>query len=101
MQKTQQFLVLTGIVLIFLMGILSPWVYVDDAKIAHPMDYAPIWKRPIEQQHDSAEFFGIKLQLNVQKQTANTIDLYRLLMQIAILAGVTGGAVVMLRKAST
>lgn len=100
MHKTQQLIVITGILLIVLMGVYPPWVYVDEQKIAHPMGYAPIWKPPVASQQNSAEILGMKFQLNLQTQKANTIDLMRLLMQIAILAAVTGGAVFAFKRAS-
>jgi hypothetical protein len=99
MRNTQQTIVLVGILLIVLMGLYPPWIYVDDSKVAHPMGYAPIWKPPVKSQHDSVDLFGIKLQLKVETQTANTIDLSRLLIQIAILSAVTCGAVVLLKRA--
>ncbi len=99
MQKTQQLIVLAGIVIVFLMGIFPPWNYVDDNKMGHPMGYAPIWRPPVQRQTDSAEFLGIKLKLDVQTQTANTIDFSRLMMQIAIMFAVAGGAVFLLRRA--
>jgi len=101
MQKTQQLIVIIGIVLIFLMSLYPPWVYVDDdSKTQHHMGYGPIWKPPVDRQRDTAELFGIKLQLNVQTRTANTIDLFRLIMQIAVVFTVAGGSVVLLRRAS-
>lgn len=99
MQKTQQLIVLAGIILTVLMIIYPPWNYVDESKIGHPMGYAPIWKPPIERQTDSAEFLGIKLKLDVQTQKANTIDFARLMMQIGIMFAVAGGAVFLLRRA--
>lgn len=98
MHKTQQLIVLIGMALIFLMVIYPPWLYVDDRKVEHPMGYALIWKPPVERQQDTANLFGFKLQLDVQTETANTIDLLRLLMQIAVVCAVTGGAVVLLRR---
>ncbi len=100
MHKTQKFIVLVGIILIILMGVYPPWLYIDEGKIEHPMGYAPIWRPPIERHHNTAELFGVKLQLDFQDKTANTIDLFRLFMQIAVLSAVTGGAVVLLRRAS-
>ncbi len=100
MQKTQKIVVLTGIILIFLMGIFPPWLYVDESKVGHPMGYAPIWKPPVDRQRDTAELLGFKLQMDIQTQKANTIDLARLLIQIAILSVVTTGVVVLLKKAS-
>jgi hypothetical protein len=100
MHKTQQIIVLIGVLLISLMILYPPWVYVDDHQTQHPMGYAPIWKPPIERHQDTAELFGFKLQLNLQTHTANTIDLFRLLVQIAAVCAVTGGATVLLRRAS-
>ncbi len=100
MQKAQQLTVIAGILLIVLMGVYPPWVYVDEQKVTHPMGYAPIWKPPVSSQQNSAEILGLKFQLNLQTQKANTIDLVRLLMQIAIMAAVTGGALFMLKRAS-
>jgi hypothetical protein len=97
MQNTKQNIVLMGIILTILMALFPPWVYVDDGKVAHPMGYAPIWKAPIQRHDQSAEIFGIKLQLSAQSQTANSIDIFRLMVQIAIVCAVTGGAVVLLR----
>src|SRR5688572_26205227 len=98
MQKTQHIIILVGIVLAVLMAVYPPWAYVDESKVAHPMGYAPIWKPPVERQRDSAEILGFKLQLDVQTRAANTIDFPRLLIQIAILSLVTGGAVVLLKR---
>ena len=100
MQNIQQIIVIAGILLIVVMGIFPPWVYVDDQKIAHPMGYAPLWKPPVDRQQSSAEVLGMKFQLNLQTQTANTIDLMRLIMQIAIVATVTGGALFMFKRAT-
>lgn len=100
MHKTQKLIVLFGIILISLMGAYPPWMYIDDRKVEHPMGYAPIWKPPIQRQIDMAEVFGIKLELDAQTQAANNVDLLRLLMQIAIVSVVTGGAVFLLRRAS-
>jgi hypothetical protein len=100
MHKTQQIIVLIGILVISLMVLYPPWVYVDHHQTQHPMGYAPIWKPPIERQHDTAELFGIKLQLDLQTHSANTIDLFRLLVQIAGVCAVAGGATVLLRRAS-
>lgn len=99
MHKTQQLVVLAGIILVFLMGIFPPWSYVDEGKAGRPMGYAPIWKPPVERQTDTAEFLGIKLKLDVQSEKANTIDFSRLIMQITIMFAVTGGAVLLLRRA--
>ncbi len=98
MNKTQQLIVFFGLILVAAMGAYPPWMYVDDEKVAHPMGYAPIWKPPVVVQRDSANILGFKLQLDVQTQAANNIDMYRLLMQIAILSAVTGGAVLLLRR---
>jgi hypothetical protein len=96
--QTQQNIVLMGIIISVLMAIYPPWVYVDDNKVAHPMGYALLWKPPVERHQDSAELFGIKVALSVQTKTANTIDLFRLLMQIAAVCVITGGAAVVLKR---
>lgn len=100
MHKPQQIIVLIGFGIILLMGLFPPWSFVDDGKVAHSMGYAPIWKPPINRSHNSAEIFGLKLQLNLQSQTANTIDFSKLIMQIAIVAAVTGGAVMLFKRAA-
>lgn len=100
MYKTQQLIILTGITLIFLMGLYPPWVYIDSNKVEHPMGYALIWQPPANQQQVKAQMFGITLQLDSKTQTA-TIDLVRLLIQIAILAVMIGCAVVLCKKTTT
>src|SRR5271163_3389750 len=83
MHKTQQLIVLIGILVILLMSLYPPWLYVDDDRNQHHMGYGPVWQPPVERQQDTANIFGIKLQLGLQTHTANTIDLLGLLMQIA------------------
>lgn len=100
MKSTQQLIVCIGTILAVAMVLYPPWVYVDDSKVQHPMGYAPIWKPPTEREHDTAQLFGIKLQLDVQGQKANAIDLLRLFMQIAVLSAVAGGAVVLSKRGS-
>jgi hypothetical protein len=100
MHKTQQLIVIIGFGIIVLMGIFPPWSFIDGSKVTHSMGYAPIWKPPVNRSHDSAEIFGLKLQLNLQSQAANSIDFSKLIMQIAIAAVVTGGAVALCRPAS-
>jgi hypothetical protein len=101
MHKIQQLIVVIGFGIIVLMGIFPPWSFVDENKVPHSMGYAPIWKPPVIRSHDSAEIFGLKLQLNLQSQAANSIDFSKLVMQIAIVAMVTGGAVFLFNRAST
>lgn len=101
MYKTQQLIILTGITLIFLMGLYPPWVYIDSNKVEHPMGYSLIWKPPINEQQVKAQLFGITLQLDTKTQTANTIDIVRLLLQVAVLSVVIGGAVVLCKKTTT
>jgi hypothetical protein len=98
MQNTKRNIILMGVILSILMAIFPPWVYVDDSKVAHPMGYAPIWKAPVIRHDQSAEVFGIKFQLSAQTETANSIDIFRLMLQIAILCAVTGGAAVLLKR---
>ncbi len=98
MIKTRKLIVFVGITIIVIMGIFPPWVYVDESKVEHPMGYGPIWKPPVERHHESAELFGIKLQVNLQSQSANSIDMLKLLMQIAIVCAVTGGALYLLKR---
>lgn len=100
MKSTQQFIILIGIILAVGMVLYPPWVYVDESKVQQPMGYAPIWKPPTERHQDSAQLFGIKLQLNVQGQTANSVDLAKLFMQIAILFVFVGGAVMGSKRGS-
>lgn len=100
MHKTQQLIVLTGFGIIVLMGIFPPWSFVDESKVTHFMGYSPIWKPPVNRSHESAEIFGVKLQLNLQSEAANSIDFSKLLMQIAIVAVVTGGASLLSKQAS-
>lgn len=99
MHKTQQLVVLAGLIIVFLMGMFPPWHYVDEGKVDHPMGYAPIWRPPVERQTETAEILGFKLKLDVQSEKANAIDFSRLIMQFMIMFAVTGGAVVLLRKA--
>jgi hypothetical protein len=99
MHKTQQLVVLAGLLIVVVMGIFPPWNYVDEGKVGRPMGYAPIWKPPIERQTETADIFGFKLKLDVQSEKANSIDFARLMAQIAIMSAVTGGAVLLLRKA--
>jgi hypothetical protein len=98
MHKIQQLVVLLAVLAIVLMSAYPPWVFVDEDKMRHPMGYAPIWQPPVERSQNSVDLLGFKLQLNVQTKTANNIDLYRLIMQIAVLAAVTGGAVFLLKR---
>jgi hypothetical protein len=100
MHKTQQLIVVIGFGIIILMGIFPPWSFIDENKVPHSMGYAPIWKPPVNRSQESAEIFGIKLQLNLQSQAANSIDFAKLVMQIAIVALVTGGAVLLFKRAS-
>lgn len=73
MPKTQQLIVLIGFGIIVLMGIFPPWSFVDQSRAVHSMGYAPIWKPPVHRSQESAEIFGVKLQLNLQSQAANSI----------------------------
>lgn len=98
MQKTQQMVILVGVIFVCAMALYPPWTYIDDSKTSHPMGYAPIWKAPVERHHDSASLLGIKFNLDTQSQTANSVDLMRLLVQIVIASVVTGGAVMVLKK---
>jgi hypothetical protein len=100
MDKTQQFFIVVGFGIILLMGIFPPWSFVDDDKVTHSMGYSPIWKPPVSRSHDTAQFLGFKLQLDLQSQSANAIDLSKLVMQIAVVAAVTGGAVLLSKQAS-
>jgi hypothetical protein len=100
MHKSQQLIVLIGFGLIVLMGIFPPWSLVDDNKVAHFMGYAPIWKPPVNRSQETAQIFGIKLQLNMQSEAANSIDFAKLILQIAIVAVVTGGTVMLAKRAS-
>lgn len=100
MNKRQKQIVLVSTLLVCLMGAFPPWVFVDNENVAHNMGYAPIWLPPSARQQDSAEFFGIKVQLDVRTQTANTIDFLRLSLQIAIAISLAGGAFVLTRKAT-
>jgi hypothetical protein len=100
MQKTQQIIVLIGIALAVAMALFPPWSFVDENKVSQPMGYAPIWKPPVNRHQDSAEIFGIKLNLDLQTQKANSIDLGRLAIQILLVAAVTAGAVVLLKPSS-
>lgn len=93
MHKTQQFIIVIGFGIILLMGIFPPWSFVDDSKVSQSMGYAPIWKPPVYRSHSTAELFGLKLQLNLQSQTANAIDFSKLIMQIAIVPCILGSAV--------
>jgi hypothetical protein len=93
--------VLVSFVIIVMMGIFPPWSYVDESKVAHSMGYAPIWKAPINHSSESASFMGFKLQVNLQSQTANTIDFAKLMMQIAIVALVSGGTVALLKRTAS
>lgn len=97
MDKTQKLIALTGITVIVLMGLYPPWVYVDEEKVAHPMGYAFIWKPPVEHRQDSANFFGITLKLDMQSQSANHIDMMRLVLQVAVTIVVMGGAMLLMR----
>ena len=99
MNKTQQIIILVGLLGVIAMGVYPPWVYVDEDKVAHAMGYAPIWSPPTVRQRDSANIFGLKLELNVRSQTANSLDIVRLLTQFAVLSVVLGGAFVLTRKA--
>jgi hypothetical protein len=100
MNRTQQFVVLVGAIFTMTMIVFPPWLYVDDNQASHPMGYAPIWQPPVVREQENANIFGFKLQLDVQSRKANTIDLLRLAMQIAIIAGLVTGAAVVTRKAS-
>ena len=101
MNKPQQVIILVGIVLVFAMGLFPPWNFVDEDKVAHSMGYAPIWSPPTIRQRDSANIFGLKLELDVRSQTANSLDIVRLLTQFAVLSVVVGGAFVLSKKASS
>jgi hypothetical protein len=98
MQKTQQIIVMIGVALVVAMALFPPWSFVDENKVAQPMGYAPIWKPPVERHQDSAQIFGIKLNIDVQTQKANTIDLGRLAIQMLLVAAVTAGAVTLLKR---
>jgi hypothetical protein len=99
--STTSLVVLAGFVIIVLMGLFPPWSYVDDSKVAHSMGYAPVWKPPINRSSESASFLGFKLQVNLQSETANTIDFAKLMMQIGIVALVCGGAVTLLKRTAS
>ncbi len=98
MNKTQQIIILVGILAVIAMGLFPPWVHVDEDKVAHAMGYAPIWSPPTIRQRDSANIFGLKLQLDIRSQTANSLDIVRLLTQFAVLSVVVGGAFVLTKK---
>ncbi len=100
MNKQQQIIILVGIVFVIAMGVYPPWVHIDEDKVSHAMGYAPIWSPPTIRQRDSANIFGLKLQLDVRSQTANSLDIVRLLTQFAVLSVVVGGALVLSKKAS-
>ncbi len=98
MNKTQQIIIVVGILAVIAMGLFPPWVHVDEDKVAHAMGYAPIWSPPTIRQRDSANIFGLKLQLDIRSQTANSLDIVRLLTQFAVLSVVVGGAFVLTKK---
>ncbi|MBA3993678.1 MAG: hypothetical protein C0469_09135 [Cyanobacteria bacterium DS2.3.42] len=101
MNKQQQLILLVGLVLVIAMGLYPPWVHVDEDKVTHAMGYAPIWSPPTIRQRDSANIFGLQLQLDIRSQTANSLDIVRLLTQFGVLAVVVGGAFVLSKKASS
>ncbi|MDZ4838033.1 MAG: hypothetical protein SGJ27_29975 [Candidatus Melainabacteria bacterium] len=96
--KAQTVIVLSGLAIIVLMGLFPPWTYVDDHKVDHPMGYAPLWKPPSENRTNSADIFGLKLELGAHSRAANSIDLLRLSIQIAIVCAVTSGACFLLKR---
>lgn len=99
MNKKQQIVIVVGILAVIAMGLYPPWVHVDEDKVAHAMGYAPIWSPPTIRQRDSANIFGLKVELNLRSQTANSLDIVRLLTQFAVLSVVVGGAFVLTKKA--
>ncbi|MCC7531418.1 MAG: hypothetical protein IT342_23145 [Candidatus Melainabacteria bacterium] len=99
MNKNQQLIILIGLLVTLAMGIYPPWVHVDEDKVTHAMGYAPIWKPPTIRKRDSAEILGFKLELDVRSQTANTLDIARLLTQFVVLSVIVGGALVLTKKA--
>lgn len=98
---TQQFVMMSGVAIILLMGLFPPWIYVDENKVSHAMGYAPIWNPPTVNQDHSLEVLGFKLQVNVLSQAANAIDLLRLAIQISMLAAVIGCATMLLKQPSS
>jgi hypothetical protein len=100
MQNSRQAIIVLGIAIIALMSIFPPWEYIDDKKVGHSMGYAPVWKPPVVQQHDSASIFGIKLELDIGAKTSASIDFKTLLIQIGILSLVIGGAAALLKNRS-
>lgn len=99
MKNQQQTIVLICILASFIMVLFPPWTFTDDQQVAHPMGYAPIWKKPVTVEHDTADFLGFQLELNRKTRAANSIDLTRLMMQVAILFAATGGAIFLMKQA--
>ena len=56
------------------------------------MGYSFIWDPPTQKVEKNANIFGFKIDMELGEIKANSIDVFKLLIQEAIAAGITFGA---------
>jgi len=92
---------LIGCLVIAAMAIYPPWLLVEPKEAPAPMGYAFIWDPPSKQREAHVDIFGIKIDVDAERVEANKIDFSKLLTQLAAVAVVTGGVVLLLRRKPT
>ncbi|MBY0550967.1 MAG: hypothetical protein K2W95_27055 [Candidatus Obscuribacterales bacterium] len=89
MNHAQKTILLTGALVIALMGVCPPWMRVEPGEPARAMGYGLLWQPPQENFSKRANLFGLELQLEMGPMKANSIDWSRLLTQWVVIGAVT------------
>ncbi|MEZ4490566.1 MAG: hypothetical protein R3C24_10520 [Cyanobacteriota/Melainabacteria group bacterium] len=92
MKNVKPIILILGLLIMVGIGIYPPWVYQNSDGKSTPMGYAPIWAPPEVKIEKNANIFGFKLEMEMGTMKANALDIWRLLIQEAIAAGITFGA---------
>lgn len=95
MKNLKSIILVMGLLIMITLGLYPPWVYQGEDGKQTPMGYSFIWAPPEIERDKSANFFGFKIDLEVGAIKANSLDIYKLLIEELIAAGITfGGATV-------
>lgn len=92
MNNLKTTILILGLIVMIAIGIYPPWVHQNSDGKQTPMGYSFIWSPPAQKVEKNANIFGFKIDMELGEIKANSIDVWKLLIQEAIAAGITFGA---------
>ena len=93
-------ILVAGLLVMVLMGLYPPWIYQDSSGKQIPMGYSFIWAPPEEKIDKKGNIFGFKFDIEMSTMRGNSLDIWKLLVQEAMAAGITFGGAALAGKSS-